>query len=223
MIKVKKDLSNIPYSLTLKKNYNDEDVKNELIKIYNSKCCYCESKLSKNFAVEHYRPKSKYKWLEFSWSNLLLICNSCNSSKGANFETINKIEELKISEIDYHKSAETLNKEEEPFFLHPEYDDCEKYFIFDKSGNIFSNNIRGNYTIDEINLKDKRLTTSRYNVILNFQKDLKLEKDKNIIRHEIKKFITESKKNSSQFTAFRRYIVKNELKNILKDLNIIKT
>ncbi len=50
------------------------------------KCCYCEQKLEmKHRPVEHFRPKSLYWWLSWTWENLLFCCESCNESKSDQF------------------------------------------------------------------------------------------------------------------------------------------
>ena len=43
---------------------------------------YCEVALHSTVHVEHVRPKSKHEDVELSWSNFLLACDSCNSTKG---------------------------------------------------------------------------------------------------------------------------------------------
>ncbi|BAZ32639.1 HNH endonuclease family protein [Cylindrospermum sp. NIES-4074] len=69
--------------------YNHPEVKNDLKKMFNGKCAYCESKVSvvDYGAIEHFRPKSLYEYLTFEWNNLLYSCNICNSGnhKGTNF------------------------------------------------------------------------------------------------------------------------------------------
>lgn len=51
------------------------------------KCCYCEQRQQsvKWKPVEHYRPKSQYWWLTWTWDNLLFACEQCNGSKLAQF------------------------------------------------------------------------------------------------------------------------------------------
>ena len=101
MIKIHKDLRKVPPSLNSQKTqekrkelidkgkyintsaYNDrykqEDIKNELKRLYNSKCGFCEKDVTDHTPhVEHYRPKAKYWWLAYSWDNLLLACEECN-------------------------------------------------------------------------------------------------------------------------------------------------
>jgi uncharacterized protein (TIGR02646 family) len=45
-------------------------------------CSYCERQIETNLAVEHVRPKSLVPALRNRWSNFLLSCGNCNSSKG---------------------------------------------------------------------------------------------------------------------------------------------
>lgn len=55
-------------------------VKRDLAAMQHDKCCYCEQlqEGSKYRDVEHYRPKSLYWWLTWTWENLLFACNDCN-------------------------------------------------------------------------------------------------------------------------------------------------
>jgi uncharacterized protein (TIGR02646 family) len=51
------------------------------------KCCWCEQAVLATYNdVEHYRPKSYYWWLSWTWENLLFACARCNRShKGKAF------------------------------------------------------------------------------------------------------------------------------------------
>lgn len=51
------------------------------------RCCYCSIHESnwgsqRHFAVEHFRPKSKFPGLETQYSNLYYACDVCNGYKG---------------------------------------------------------------------------------------------------------------------------------------------
>ena len=57
-----------------------------LWKSQHGKCCYCEKWEERaGNDVEHYRPKSIYWWLTFTWTNLMYACEQCNSKKSARF------------------------------------------------------------------------------------------------------------------------------------------
>jgi uncharacterized protein (TIGR02646 family) len=69
--------------------YRHQQVKEALVRMFNGKCAYCESKITvvTYGAIEHFYPKSLYPALTFAWKNLLLSCDKCNDSnhKGTNF------------------------------------------------------------------------------------------------------------------------------------------
>lgn len=80
--------------------YGHPSVKNTLLQAQHDKCCYCESKFRPTSygAVEHFRPKGAvqqgqgqnrefpgYYWLAYSWNNLLVSCERCNTCKGSLF------------------------------------------------------------------------------------------------------------------------------------------
>ena len=68
---------------TERSRYNHADVKQALIAETHGKCAYCESKLRhvSYGDIEHVVPKSDdpSKW--FSWPNLTLACDVCNTNK----------------------------------------------------------------------------------------------------------------------------------------------
>lgn len=60
------------------------EARGELIERLGEYCSYCESLLNASLAVEHVQPKSLNPQLERDWSNFLLACTNCNSTKGDN-------------------------------------------------------------------------------------------------------------------------------------------
>jgi hypothetical protein len=60
--------------------YGDEGVKAQLFEAQHHKCAYCEKRdeQAKWRDAEHYRPKSHYWWLAWTWENLLFACVDCN-------------------------------------------------------------------------------------------------------------------------------------------------
>lgn len=67
------------------KHYRHEDIKDALISASHHKCAFCECKPgeSGNIEVEHFKPKSLYPQMAFSWDNLLPVCRKCNEAKSA--------------------------------------------------------------------------------------------------------------------------------------------
>lgn len=64
--------------------WNKEYIRDTLLNMTNSKCCYCECFIGKGHRemhVDHFRPKSLYPELVVNWDNLLPSCPHCNKSK----------------------------------------------------------------------------------------------------------------------------------------------
>ncbi len=92
------------------KDYSEECVLHELLRMQHSKCCYCERKLTDlgktERWVEHIKPKSEFKnidgnieWNQANaWSNLLYSCATCNRKKGETPLIDSKTGEFKLVE-----------------------------------------------------------------------------------------------------------------------------
>ena len=59
-----------------------KNARSDLITRLGGYCSYCEMKLDASLAVEHVQPKKHHEHLALSWSNFLLGCTNCNSTKG---------------------------------------------------------------------------------------------------------------------------------------------
>jgi len=214
MIKVEKDIKNIPASLLQKVPKIDDEVKLELKKLYNNKCCYCEDA---NIVgeIEHYRPKSRYEWLEFDWENLLFACGNCNKNKWASFE-------ISGTMANKNDSFEICDQKELPLMVNPEKDLAEQWIVFEKNGNIKSENKRMAYSIETCKLNRQNLNEKRKNIydklIRDIEISLLLYGDAVKIKEEILKRFIEPIKNNKQlsFIAFRKYIIDNWLNDFLE-------
>ena len=65
--------------------YNHPDIKNALKSETHGKCAYCEAKFEHVTYgdVEHISPKKTDPHLRFTWDNLTVACNTCNTNKGS--------------------------------------------------------------------------------------------------------------------------------------------
>ncbi|HFU74752.1 MAG TPA: hypothetical protein ENK66_00750, partial [Arcobacter sp.] len=157
--------------------YKQSDIKKSLKLIYNGKCAFCEQKIIEckdnnleecSSTVEHYRPKSKYYWLAYSWDNLLWCCYRCNQNKDNNFETVNSPVEYEKSFKDkIHVSTKSYQGVEEPKMIHPELESVIKKLSFN-NGVISSNDPRIEYTIETCRLDRGDLNEKRQTLIDDF-------------------------------------------------------
>lgn len=60
--------------------YNEPEIKKQLFEDQSYKCAFCETghEQARYNDVEHFRPKSTYWWLAWTWENLLFSCVYCN-------------------------------------------------------------------------------------------------------------------------------------------------
>ncbi|MDK9694535.1 MAG: HNH endonuclease [Sulfurimonas sp.] len=83
MIYVQKN-SSIPSSLARQTSYSGEDVTEQLNSDFHGKCYICEQKESiTTYHVEHFVPHRGDVALKYDWNNLFLSCGHCNSVKTA--------------------------------------------------------------------------------------------------------------------------------------------
>lgn len=221
MIKVDKDLSDIPDILTPhpsngvsrkgvfeanikagayidgKNSYKVESVRKKLEKIYHLKCAYCEtSLLDAPRHIEHYRPKDIYYWLAYSWDNLLLACHKCNSIKGSKFPVKNsRAKYCGESFEDIHNLGESYDRLEEPLIINPEKEDVLELIYFDKNGKIYSDDERVKYTIESAcRLNRHELLQKRASLINDFNNIIKEHYFLYVKNSDITRFIPDIKK-----------------------------
>jgi len=244
MIKVEKDFHDIPLILRKKiredafnrnieaSSYVDDNnkykvgsVQKRLNEIYHLKCAYCEKELLDSPKhIEHYRPKSTYYWLAYSWDNLLLCCVNCNSAKGNRFKTLNsQVTYSNETFASIHNLCPSYNIREKPTIINPEQEDVLTSIVFDKNAYMSSLNIRVQYTIeDACKLNRDELIQLRLKVITDFINRMN-EHFLYFIRHQdITRFVPDIKnfkencKEEKEFYAFR-YFVMNNIEIFFKD------
>lgn len=135
-----------------KKSNRWKAAKEQLVRESKGKCAYCEAPTAANQYgdVEHYRPKSVYWWLAYSYENFLVCCQLCNEKyKRAKFPVIN--EHLQCPQVNKESTDQDLDAlagalcpdpldtdaieafaqrhtNERPLILNPYYDIPEEYF-----------------------------------------------------------------------------------------------
>jgi uncharacterized protein (TIGR02646 family) len=201
--------------------YGHKDVRDELSGIYYDKCCYCEKKVKPVSAphIEHYRPKAKitvvneqgYYWLGNEWSNLLLACPSCNSSKSTKFPVWNNHRMLthpinSAGDLDYAQlplSSKYLNLER-PLLINPEYHFPENLMEFNYFCLLVAkrDNILAVTTIEEIDLNNGDLVADRQSKADEIINDIE---DQLILKHG-DNTMTQDQFRNQLFIIFRKLI-----------------
>jgi len=197
MRQIKKDFDQIPNELVICSAKNEAELlanrkinsncykkaNTKLNELYLDKCAYCESKyLATSWTdIEHYRPKSKYYWLAYEWSNLLPTCPKCNRLKNDEFPIINDEKRIKShpefnGKLDKTKCKITASElvDEEAYIINPEIDNPDLFLDFKIENNkkgieIYGIDVknRGEKTIDVCNLNRVDLLKDRQEFVID--------------------------------------------------------
>jgi len=219
--------------------YKDEDIYNSRYKqsdtqitlkdIYKNKCAFCEQKIEQSH-VEHYRPKSKYWWLTYSWDNLLIACSTCNGHKGNQFEILgtkatftNNPANLKA----IHVSSSNYDKGEQPKMVNPEVTDPAGKIQFQRSGHIESDDVRFAHTIEQCKVDRDFLNDERRKILDVLQRDVKsaMIDNNTAVEQEteiaiaLRKFIRDATVDGElEYLAFRRYAIAHWLNELVSEV-----
>ncbi len=174
---------------------------------FKNKCYICESKALTTINVEHFKPHRGDINLKFDWNNLFWSCGHCNNTKLAKFDDILNCTDLS------HAIEERLKYNFKPF-------PYEKVAIEAMNNNQTTLNTQdlllavfnGTTTLKAIesdNLRKNLLMEIKdYQDCLIFYDDTYNEDDKNHWLRKIKSHLN----SASAFTAFKRQIIKDNLK-----------
>ncbi len=216
--------------LNYNNRYKQVDVKSALKELYKNKCAFCEQRVEQGH-IEHYRPKTIYYWLAFSWDNLIFACSLCNENKGKNFEIENTQVTFQNSDENIkhiHTSSSSYDKLEQPKMVNPEVTDPSGKIKFDKRGFVESDDERFAYTIKICQIDRADLNDERRKLLNTFKEDIQsiLVEFKNpdeqrvAIETIVRKFIRDSKDSTSSFLAFKRFAIDSKwLNEIIKEMN----
>jgi uncharacterized protein (TIGR02646 family) len=214
--------------------YKGTDVRTALMLFSHNKCCFCEQILNiatsgthrgDDFSREHFRAKSKYWWLAYSWDNLLPACKVCNGSKDDDFDINGTFRAYQATDlVNIHALTALYNTTEQHNYLHPEHgNDPETVLTFDANGQINSTNAQALNTIQAYKLYRVELQTLRKKIYDDFKTEYdliqlsgKTEVDKRAdISTLFRAFLTDSRDKNKPFLAFRRYILRNDVRNLI--------
>ena len=215
------------------KPYKNSPVRTALMLFSSKKCSFCEQRLNiatgnthqeDDFSREHFRPKSKYWWLAYSWDNLLPVCRACNGVKDHDFDITGTFRSYLATDlVNIHNLAATYNAVEQPNYIHPEWDDPETVLTFSANGSINSTDSRAKNTIKAYDLNRTELQRLRKQIYDNFKTEHDLillsgktdaEKKADIVT-KFRAFTIEAYKTGNPFLGFRRHIMRNDIRGMV--------
>lgn len=151
-------------------------------KIYeqcHGKCIYCESEISyEEVSISYFRPVNGvmdgnnnytlkdhyYVWLTYDWKNLNLACNTCISNKMNYFPVEGKRAHFE-GKVDREKNL----------IIDPFTDSPHVHLYFDEDGKVYSKSVKGEHTLELLNLNSKKLIQERYKEAVKVKRILETE------------------------------------------------
>jgi len=149
-------------------------IKKELLKMCNSKCAYCESKLGviSDGDIEYFRPKTgarglnpdeyapkHYWWLAYEWDNLVIACQICNQKYKRDYFPLES--ETLRSRIGATGTELLL---EQSLLIDPTNEDPSDHIEFAENGYAIELSKKGKVTIEILGLNRTELVENRKNV-----------------------------------------------------------
>lgn len=186
-------------------SYLQKDVLDRLRDDFKNKCYLCEEAGITSINVEHFVPHKDDKDLIFDWDNLFFSCHHCNNSKG----TIQNILDCTKDELVETKIRYQVRPfENSKILITPNVDDDITHNTVALLNKIHFGNTHLK-TIAAENLTDKIVAdlTDFLKIINDYFEEDDVEKD----REKLKNRIISHLRASSNFTAFKRWAIRDEV------------
>lgn len=209
--------------------YKMNDIRSDLISIYNGKCAFCEQKIEQ-YHIEHFRPKKTYYWLAYSWDNLLMACPTCNEHKGVQFDLLGTKARFVNSPANLNcinSISSSYDAIELPKMVNPENTDPKGKINFTRMGEIESHDVNFNYTIKSCKIDRPPLNDQRRDILNVFKRDIESvltdfdskEDHSREINSIVRKFVRDSRYPKFEYIAFRQFAIENMwLNDIVKEV-----
>lgn len=180
--------------------YNSEDVLERLVEDFFNKCYLCEEKEISGINVEHLKPHKGDIDKKFQWENLFLVCPHCNNTKLGNEDEIldctnpsHKVNDwIEYNFISFPKTKVELKVINNIDIVN------NTVTLLDKIYN--GSTVNKKFEADNIKKKIMREIQSFENLIFEYVYNSKKE-----LVEEIKEKLS----RKSVFSAFKRWIIKN--------------
>ncbi len=184
--------------------YNLKDVLDELIKIFYNKCYLCEEKYISSINVEHFISHQGNINLKFDWENLFLGCSHCNNQKNDKFDDIlDCTKDDVVNSMKYELPTRFPKAKVKIVAVNTDKKTKETVKLL----NLIYEGKTATKDKESANIKIKVMfEIDRFETLLNKISDI------NNIPIDLQKELKESLSKESPFSAFKRWIVKNNKK-----------
>lgn len=195
--------------------YNKEEVLDALNEVFKRKCYLCENKDVNSYNIEHLKPHKNDKELKFSFDNLFLSCSHCNNIKLDRYENILDCTKVDIDEmISFRKTGEFSWDERILIKSIIKTDEVEETV---KLLNEIYHGTTPMKILESTNLKiSLRKELAKFKDIINeYVESSGDDKEDSLL------LLKKQLRNTSSFTAFKRWIVKDNKSNLTEVYHLL--
>jgi hypothetical protein len=194
-----------PASLEKGSSYREEDVLERLYEEFHNKCYICESKGVESINIEHFAPhKESNSIRKFNWSNLFWACSHCNQIKSSTEPLLNcTVKEDRVDrEIRYYIDDNLATNK---VVIESLLDNIETNNSVELLNKVYC----GTTDMNKFQAREKR--NRLYDEVCDFtnfiQKYMRTEDKKS--KKRLLEIIKDELSNESAFTAFKRWIIRD--------------
>ena len=188
--------------------YNTSEVTKALQEIFYGKCYICESKQSISEEIDHLIPHEGNLDLKFDWNNLFLACAHCNRIKGNTYTPILDCTKTDVDDIISFRKMGYFGTDESLSFDSVDDTDTRQETIM--TCKLLQRVYYGKTTKEKFGAKklrkDVRIELSKFKNYVREYRGATGEDKKDLFS-----LICKELKNNSPFTAFKRWIVRDNL------------
>lgn len=205
-------------SPTITNSYNAPDIVHKLEKDFHNKCYICEEKAPKDINIEHFVARQGNLSLKLDWNNLFLSCTHCNNIKSNDYNNLLNCTILtdKVDTALYYKIEPFPKEKVKLELLIPSDKATQTKELLEKC---FNGEHTAQKKLESSNLRSLLLLLKEIREFQNLLFGYDENEDKEYFLIKIKEHLS----NRSSFTAFKRWIVrdnnyfKNEFKQYIED------
>lgn len=202
----------------LRGDYKKADVTDQLKKDFHDKCYICESKHITAINVEHFEPHEKKDMIKrFNWSNLFWSCSHCNGIKSNIYKNLLNctVKEDKVDERIKYDTNFKASSPKDKVVIEAISNDTQTLITVELLQLVY----KGDSTVGTPkNVTDLRehqagaLRQKLFDELLKFKNhiDAYYVTDDEDTKQDRLSAIIRDLSNHSKFTAFKRYIVRND-------------
>ena len=185
------------------KDYNTPEVNRALYRIFYGKCYICENKGGSSYQIEHLKAHKGNNDLKYDWNNLFWVCAHCNNIKLGKYDNILDCTSEDVDNAIAFRKKGYFGKEETL-----EFEALDSRMETEATILLLKNVYYGKTPQKQIEAKilRKRLRKelSKFKELVREYKEAE-----GVDKEDLELLLKRELKNSSEFTAFKRWLIKD--------------